>query len=87
MGITFLLTRNGKINSIDVCRGTPGNDSLKNLNDKLSNKGQASDVIKISTLLSTYCVGGGEDPPIGGIPYTPPPLNATMLRALVDTDT
>ena len=81
MGITFLLANDG-------CRGPPRDDSPKGLNDKLSNKGQASDVIKISTLLSTYCVGGGgEDPPIGGIPYTPPPSNATMLRARVDTDT
>ena len=55
-------------------------------NDNFSNKGHAPDDIKYIAVRCAV-VGGGDDPPIGGIPYTPPPSNATMLRALVDTDT
>ena len=61
MGITFLLANDG-------CRGSPRDDSLPGLNDKLLNKGHASDDIKYIAVRCAV-VGGGEDSPIGGIPY------------------
>ena len=66
MGITFLLANDG-------CRGPPRDDSPKDLNDKLLNKGHASDDIKY---IAARCavVGGGEDPADRWDPLHPPTL-------------